>query len=219
MNIQPISEGEAQKIAEDFIQKQGWLARTSGLPVTDVETMALRAGYQVTTMPGLGRICSTWGVGYYNVPEARYMILIDEDSYANHYQSAQFTIAEELGHYLAHFPLIKNIKSLLERINFEKSLANTPAHLIIESQAKKVASSLLLPAKYFDPYSIGFFAQHLSSLRGSSFPSEAKVAERIATDLAPALTLSQEITERALLRKLPNTVTSVIIQKFGLIIP
>jgi len=215
MNIPTINDADARGTAEAFFTRNDWVPRITGLPVTDVETMAMRVRYHVSTMKGLAKVCGSWGLGYYNVPEQRYLILIDEDSYAKKYESAQFTIAEELAHKLIHWEHIKNIKSLKERINFQLSLG-PQSSAILESQAKKVASALLLPAQKFEEWVLGHCSDNSDGLKAERYPAETQLASKLSIEIAPKLQLSQDIVFRALLRNSPDATVFKVISELNL---
>lgn len=214
MKLDFIGDIQARAIAEDFFSRVGWKGMGNA-PVTDVETIALRAGYPTSTIPNLKSVCDSYGTGFWNIQKQCYEILIDEDSYERWYKSAQFTIAEELGHLLVHRDYLKDIKSLEARVTFEGSLDEN-TFFIFEKQAKNVASALLLPSARFDPYVLTWSVEHKDTLLKNYFPNENDLALHISQELSPKLNLSQQIVQRALKRAVPVTIASLIVSTIGI---
>jgi Zn-dependent peptidase ImmA (M78 family) len=213
VRLKRIFDLEARTIAEDFFKRVGWIPRSSGLPVTAIEIVALRAGYPVSTIAGLKANCDSYGTGFFNLQKNRYEILIDENSYENWQISAQFTIAEELGHLLAHWDYIKDFHTLAQRIAFETELDQNTFQ-IFEKQAKNVGSALLLPSQHFDPYIFNWAAQ--ADLAKQYFPDAADLALHISQELSPKLDVSQQVVERALKRAAPTKLVDEIVTKLNL---
>lgn len=203
-----------KKEADIFLKKAGILP-DGKLPI-DIEVVALQNGYPTNVLTDL-RQFGIKGTAYKKIDDGTFEILIDDYHYSNDELSVPFTIAEELSHILIHSHIFEDIDSPEKRIEYERGL-DEDDHQVLEMEAKRVASCLLLPVDLFLPYVKDYVTKHETEIRAENPNSDEDLTTILGRRLSPRLGLSQIIVKKALVRYLPNTVTSEIENQFKLII-
>jgi Zn-dependent peptidase ImmA (M78 family) len=197
-----------REIAETFLDSHGWLTLPN-IPVINIEIVSQRARIPINIIDDL-QLFGLYGIGFKNLKENRIEIFIDANHYTMSNKSAQFTIAEEVGHSIIHSSIFEGINSIEDRMKYENSL-NEETHQIFERAAKRVGSELLLPCKIFNPFVLDWCKKHIANLQKISPNDEKELSEYIAEKLSPEFDLSNFIINKALNRWNPKRLIDELI--------
>ena len=209
-----LREPEAKVIAEDFLKKNGVNLTNGKLPI-DIETLSHRIGHPVEHFSDLKANFGCKGTAYNNLTKSRLEIYIDAEHDMTEPSSSRFTIAEELAHIIVHKPIFAQVHTPEDRITLETNTKET-TRLVIEKQAKCVASELLLPTCLFHPYLIEWTKNNLKLIIDDRPANSDDLATFMARKISGELGLSEFILKRAILRNAGTDVLDEITKKFDI---
>jgi hypothetical protein len=210
-----IGFNEAKTIAEKFLVLHGIVFQSNAairLPV-NVELLAVRAGYPVSTIDGIRSEFDLRGMVYKNIQSNTLEIIIDSYHYQEEEYSSSFTIAEELAHILTHKVIFEQIHSIEDRIQLDSVLLESTRRLI-EMQAKRIGSELLLPDFLFRPYMLKWYASNQKKVEGDRPIDKNDLLTFISNEVSRRLGSSEHIIKRALERNNPTSIIDELITTF-----
>lgn len=206
-----LSHAGARQKAEDFLDAHGWIYKRP--PVVNVETVGQVAGIHTSTIHDLKQACDTLGTGFRNLETGAYEILVDDFHYNDRYHTAQFTIAEEIGHYIVHRNIVDSFNSLEARIEYEEQLSQEE-YQEFEGEAKAFGYALLLPQKDFDPFIKAWVGTNLQEVIGWGSYNEGDLAYEMATTVGRKLNVSVSAVRKALTRRAPNKLIAELVSMY-----
>ncbi len=209
--IKHLTYEEYQSLANSFLESIG-INQHSQFPF-EIDFIADKAGYKIKPIPNLKRDFGVKGC-VLKFTGSIFQIAIDDQHYMDDEFYYPFTIAEELGHILAHDYIYENINSLKEAIDFHSTLSEEE-YKRMEQQARNVGSNILISSFLFKPFLIDFCEQQDEEIRKNQFPSKEDLADFIAIKISPVLKLSKYVLYYALQRYPDRTIDNVVINHFG----
>jgi hypothetical protein len=213
MQLAWFSDPEAKALADGILAQHGLLQREK--LTVNVEILALQMGYPIEPIDGLRSRFDLLGTGYRDLERNKTVIVIDSAHYLKESKSSQFTVAEELAHLLIHGNIFDAFTCIEDRIEYESTLSEDDRQ-ILELQAKKLASALLLPGSLYDPQVLSWCRGNLDSIRRSNPLNEKDLSEYIARQLVSTYGLSTWILDRAMQRPTPEMLVHRIIKEFDI---
>ena len=200
-------------IAENFLKKHNVLARNQ-LP-TNIENLALKAGFDVIPTANLLADHGTRGLFSFDNSTGEPYIRIDLYHYQNQPDQAQFTMAEELAHIILHRDIFSQIKTIDDRIALDRQMSVSDRELI-EQQARRVASGLLLPPSIFNGFVMNYCSTNKKPLLEESHTSFETLADSVAHRLKRHIELSHWSLKVALHRWTPEPIMNTVIDRLQL---
>jgi len=79
--------------------------------------------------------------------KGKYVIFVGKGDFRLTNYSTNFTIAEELSHYILHKQYFKNVRNIDEAVDFFEKTVSQQSEMMIEFNAKYLAGAILLPAE------------------------------------------------------------------------
>jgi len=206
---------EAKTIVENYLTGHG-IVFPAQLPIrlpVNVELLAAKTGCPVSTIDGLRSEFDLRGLVYKNIHKDKFEIIIDSHHYQEEEYSSSFTIAEELAHLIIHKSIFEQIYSVEDRIELD-SVINESTRRLIEMQAKRVGSELLLPDFLFRPYMIKWFESNQKKVDDDRPIDKNDLLLFVSNEVGRRLGLSEHIIRRALDRSNPISIIDEIINTY-----
>ncbi len=211
--IKKISYRNYREIAYSFLKNVG-VDRNSEFPF-EIDLLADKAGYCLKPIPELKRDFGVKGV----VIKKRgggFEIGIDERHYMDDEMYFPFTIAEELGHILAHPYIYDEVRTVEDAIKVLCEI-NESDYRQMEQQARNVGSNILLPSFLFEVYVLDYCKNKGDEIRRKIFSEKEELAVFIAEGVLRKINISKWPIFYAILKRYPEPLLiDKIIDHFGL---
>lgn len=176
------SAAQIERLAEQLLAA----AFPGGVPIpVDVDYLIESdPAVSLDTMRGLEEQCGVTGAVLVHPVEDRLTVLIDEAVADGRPAFYRFTLAEELGHLVLHRPVLKEIRSLEQVVELQRS----PTYYnVMDRNAKRFAAAVLMPPRQLRRDADELFG----SLRAARFEGAAltsklviRLAQRYAVSTA-----------------------------------
>ena len=209
--IKYLKYDEYQTLAHSFLKSVD-VNSNSQFPF-EIDLLADKAGYKIKPVSNLKKDLGVKGC-VLKFAGGIFQIAIDDKHYMDDEFYYPVTIAEELGHILAHDYIYENINSLKEAIDFHSTL-NEQEYRMMEQQARNVGSNILIPSFLLKSFLIGFCKKQDKKIRRNKFDSKEDLAEFIAYKISPILKISKNVVFYALKRYPDRAIDTVVISHFG----
>jgi Zn-dependent peptidase ImmA (M78 family) len=206
---------EAKTIAENYLTGHGIVFQAQ-LPIrlpVNVELLAAKTGCPVSTIDGLRPEFDLRGLVYKNIHKDKFEIIIDSHHYQEEEYFSLFTIAEELAHLLIHKSIFEQIHSIEDRTKLD-TVINESTRRLIEMQAKRVGSELLLPDFLFRPYMIKWFETNQKKVEDDRPIDKNDLLLFVSNEVSRRLGLSEHNIRRAPERSNPISIINELIKMF-----
>jgi hypothetical protein len=210
--LERITPDKSKEIAEGFLKANGFWGKN--LPM-QIEILALKTNHPVEFIPELRTRFDCKGTAWFNKTRNRLEIYIDSDHYQSEYNSCQFTIAEELAHIMLHASIFNQVETPTDRLELDTNTKES-THIIIEKQAKQVASELLLPTDMFYPYICDWVKHNLDAIKKDRPANEADFIRFVSEKVGDKLGLNDIVIRRALLRQFDEMIIPKLIKEHGI---
>jgi len=187
-NVPDFKLYELEALAEKEIKDAGRFVKNNRL---DIERLIVeKHKLRIEAFYNLRRNWDTYG--FINVSSKT--IFIDADLMDDEYQDKKyrFTLTEELAHFLIHGAVFLQCSTIEARIKFERTLGEDII-VRMESQAKALASAILMPKRLFEPF--------VEKLAGEKRDSNGQI---LVDELAKALGATFDVNFKAAKRRLKN---------------
>ena len=210
--IKRLTYRDYREIAYSFLKSVG-INRNSKFPF-EVDLLADKAGYSVIPIPYLKKDFGVKGV-VIKKRGGSFDIGIDENHYMNEEMYFPFTIAEELGHILAHPYIYQEVNSVEDSIKVLCDIGDID-YKRMEQQARNIGSNILLPALLFDDYVLNYCRENGKEIRSKTFLVKDELADYIAEKISRIINISKFPLFYAILRRYPEPLLiDKIIDYFG----
>jgi Zn-dependent peptidase ImmA (M78 family) len=206
---------EAKTIVESFLNRHG-INYQSDLPIrlpVNIELLAVKTGCPVSTIDGLRSEFDLRGLVFKKTHQDNFEILIDSYHYQEEEYSSLFTIAEELAHILIHKSIFEQIRSIEDRMELDNTI-NESTRRLIEMQAKRVGSELLLPDFLFRPFMLKWYENNQKKVDDDRPIDKNDLLSFVSIEVGHRLGLSDRIIRRALERNNPSSIIDELIATF-----
>lgn len=210
--LPPITFEKSKEIVERYLREKDFYKNK--VPI-NVEILAIKCGHPVETIPDLRNKFGCKGTAWYNKEKNRFEIYIDSYHYQYQGGSSQFTIAEELAHIIIHAEIFKQVESAKDRLALDKNTTES-THMVIEKQAKQVASELLLPTSFFYTYAREWITINLQNIIADRPANESDLLNYIGKKLGDKLGLSGMIIIKALTRQFKEPLIPKLVKELGI---
>ena len=131
---------------------------TSEVPI-DIDYITEMMGLEILD---ISRLKEDFGVyGFLGQVKKKFVIFVQKGDFnlTNYYTN--FTIAEELSHFILHKEYFRNVKDINEAIEFYTKI-NQKSEMMIELNAKYLAGAILLPREHLKKHAIEVYKQNES---------------------------------------------------------
>jgi hypothetical protein len=162
--VKKLTYREYQEIADSFLKSVG-IGKNSRFPF-EIDLLADKAGYNIIPISNMKRDFGVKGV-VIRRKAGGFDIGIDERHYMNDDMYFPFTIAEELGHILAHPSIYQDIHSVEDSIRVLCD-ADEEDYRRLEQQARNVGSNILLPSFLFDNFILDYCRKNETEIKLSA---------------------------------------------------
>ncbi len=141
---------QLEKIASGLHQKYSLTN-----PPIDIDFLVEMEGLNLSDISGLKKDFGVYGLLARMKNE--YVIFVDKGDLKLTNYHTNFTIAEELAHFILHSEYFKIVKNLNDAVSFYADFISQESKMVIELNAKYLAGAILLPKNHLQKLSIKTF--------------------------------------------------------------
>lgn len=186
--IKYIKFTEYREIAHAFLKIVG-IDKSSPFPL-ELDLLIDKAGYRIEAITHLKKDFGVKGC-VIKRKGGTFIIGIDSDHYMNEEKYYPFTLAEEVGHILAHGYLYDEVNSLEDAVDLLCHIDDDD-YRIMEQQARNVGSNILLPSFLFDPFVIDFCQKNKADLLKERFYDKWELSDYLADRISRRINISKQ---------------------------
>jgi Zn-dependent peptidase ImmA (M78 family) len=198
--IKYIKYAEYREIAHAFLKNVG-IDKNNRFPL-DLDILIDKAGYRIEAITNLKKDFGVKGC-VIKRKGGTFIIGIDSHHYMNEDKYYPFTLAEELGHILAHGYLYEEINSLEDAIALLCHVSDSD-YRMMEQQARNVGSNILLPSFLFDPFVLDYYHQHVAEIKKERFYDKWDFADYLAERISKNINISKQPIFYSILKRYPE---------------
>jgi Zn-dependent peptidase ImmA (M78 family) len=182
MSIKPpwYKRDNLEKIASGILLKY-----SCSDPPIDIDFLVEMEGLNLSDIKGLKRDFGVFGLLARMKNE--YVIFVDKGDLKLTNYNTNFTIAEELAHFILHSEYFKIVKSLNDAVIFYTDFVSQESKMVLEFNAKYLAGAILLPKNHLQTLAIKTFEKNRATFNEVMKSGNLDLCEDIIDAIATSL--------------------------------
>ncbi len=124
----------------------------------DIDYLVEMMGINISDISSLKKDFGLYG--FLAKIKEEFIIFVEKGDFKSTNYYTNFTIAEELAHFILHKDYFKNVKTIDDAVDFFSNMISTQSEMMIELNAKYLAGAILLPRENLKKKATEIYEKH-----------------------------------------------------------